>query len=131
MDDMADLVAEGRGKEYFDSFRATMTALQAAGAEAMATRRAANEDLGAQTRTMIPAAIGGAILIGGLLALVIASGIASGIRRIVVSMRRPIRALKLANLARLSADQSVVRMVKRASGLCRATEDKSTNTPGT
>ncbi|MEW2913868.1 CHASE3 domain-containing protein [Leisingera sp. JC11] len=87
MDDMADLVAEGRGKEYFDSFRATMAALQAAGTEAMASRRAANEELGAQTRTMIPAAIGGAILIGGILALLIASGIASGIRRIVVSMR--------------------------------------------
>ncbi|WP_264212199.1 CHASE3 domain-containing protein [Leisingera thetidis] len=87
MDDMADLVAEGRGKAYFDSFRATMTALQAAGAEAMASRRAANEALGARTRAMIPAAIGGAILIGGILALVIASGIASGIRQTVVSMR--------------------------------------------
>ncbi|MCB4458265.1 CHASE3 domain-containing protein [Leisingera sp. McT4-56] len=87
MDDMADLVAEGKGKEYFDRFRGTMTALQAAGAEAMAERRAANEALGAQTRTMIPAAIGGAILIGAVMAFLIASGIASGIRRIVVSMR--------------------------------------------
>ncbi|WP_424979938.1 CHASE3 domain-containing protein [Leisingera sp. S232] len=87
MDDMADLVAEGRGKEYFDSFRATMVTLQAAGAANMAERRAAGEELGAQTRTMILAAIGGAILIGGALAFVIATGIASGIRRIVVSMR--------------------------------------------
>ncbi|MBY6068019.1 CHASE3 domain-containing protein [Leisingera aquaemixtae] len=87
MDDMADLVAEGQGKAYFDSFRGTMAALQAAGTEAMAERRAANEALGAQTRTMIPAAIGGAILIGAVMAFLIASGIASGIRRIVVSMR--------------------------------------------
>ncbi|MBY6139486.1 CHASE3 domain-containing protein [Leisingera daeponensis] len=87
MDDMADLVAQGQGKEYFDRFRTTMAALQAAGAEAMAERRAANEEIAARTRMMIPAAIGAAILIGAGMALLIASGIASGIRRIVASMR--------------------------------------------
>ncbi|MBY6057198.1 CHASE3 domain-containing protein [Leisingera daeponensis] len=87
MDDMADLVAQGQGKEYFDRFRTTIAALQAAGAEAMAERRAANEEIAARTRMMIPAAIGAAILIGAGMALLIASGIASGIRRIVASMR--------------------------------------------
>ncbi|MFY0311916.1 methyl-accepting chemotaxis protein [Leisingera sp. D0M16] len=87
MDDMADRVAEGQGKAYFDSFRATMDSLQAKGAETMAARRAASDEIAAQTRMMIPAAIGAAILIGAVMALVTGSGIASGIRRIVVSMR--------------------------------------------
>ncbi|KIC20802.1 CHASE3 domain-containing protein, partial [Leisingera sp. ANG-Vp] len=87
MDDMADFVAEGRGKEFFDSFRVTMESLQAEVATAMAASQAANEETASQTRTMIPAAIAGAILIGAVLALVIGSGIAKGIRRIVASMR--------------------------------------------
>ncbi|UWQ75149.1 CHASE3 domain-containing protein [Leisingera sp. M658] len=87
MDDMADLVAQGQGKAYFDSFRATMETIEAKGAEAMAVRRAANEALAAQTRIMIPGAIAAAILIGAVMALVTGSGIASGLRRIVVSMR--------------------------------------------
>ncbi|UWQ46032.1 CHASE3 domain-containing protein [Leisingera aquaemixtae] len=87
MDDMADRVAEGQGKAYFDRFRETLASLQARGAETMAARRAASDEIAAQTRIMIPAAIGAAILIGAVMALVTSSGIASGIRRIVVSMR--------------------------------------------
>ncbi|WP_323775798.1 CHASE3 domain-containing protein [Leisingera sp.] len=87
MDDMADLVAQGQGKAYFDSFRATMASIEAKGAETMAARRAVNEALAAQTRIMIPGAIAAAILIGAVMALITGSGIASGLRRIVVSMR--------------------------------------------
>ncbi len=87
MDDMADFVAQGQGKAYFDSFRATMQSLKAQAMETKAARRAVSEEIAAQTRIMIPAAIAAAILIGAVMALVTGSGIAKGIRRIVVSMR--------------------------------------------
>ncbi|MDC0659856.1 methyl-accepting chemotaxis protein [Leisingera sp. SS27] len=87
MDDMADFVAEGRGKAFFDSFQSTMTKLRNEVSAAMAANQAANEEIAAQTRKMIPAAIVAAIIIGAAMALVTGSGIASGIQRIVVSMR--------------------------------------------
>ncbi|WP_409201581.1 methyl-accepting chemotaxis protein [Leisingera sp. S132] len=87
MDDMADFVAEGRGKAFFDSFQSTMAELRNEVSAAMAANQAANEEIAAQTRKMIPAAIVAAIIIGAAMALVTGSGIASGIQRIVVSMR--------------------------------------------
>ncbi|KIC13324.1 CHASE3 domain-containing protein, partial [Leisingera sp. ANG-Vp] len=53
MDDMADLVGEGRGKTYFDAFRQVMADFQAEEETLMAARREANEAISSQTRTML------------------------------------------------------------------------------
>ncbi|TLP61549.1 HAMP domain-containing protein [Parasedimentitalea maritima] len=87
MDDMADLVAEGRGKTYFDGFRGIMADFQAEEQGLMDTRRAASEQTSATTKTLIPSAIGVAIVIGAMLAFVIGSSIAKAIKNITVSMR--------------------------------------------
>ncbi|MVO18128.1 CHASE3 domain-containing protein [Parasedimentitalea huanghaiensis] len=87
MDDMADLVAEGRGKTYFDGFRGIMADFQAEEQGLMDTRRAASEQTSATTKTLIPSAIAVAIVIGAMLALVIGSSIAKAIKNITVSMR--------------------------------------------
>ncbi|KIC11733.1 chemotaxis protein [Leisingera sp. ANG-M1] len=87
MDDMADLVAEGRGKTYFDAFRAVMAGFQAEEEALMATRREANEAISAQTRTMLPVAIGVAVLIGAVLALAIGTSLAKAVQGITKAMR--------------------------------------------
>ncbi|MFW8635082.1 CHASE3 domain-containing protein [Cribrihabitans pelagius] len=87
MDDMADFVAEGRGKQYFDAFRAALGDFRNAEAALMAERQAENEKIASETRVMIPAAIGVAILIGAVMALVLGSSIASGVRSIAAAMR--------------------------------------------
>ncbi|KAE9628861.1 CHASE3 domain-containing protein [Parasedimentitalea maritima] len=87
MDDMADLVAEGRGKTYFDGFRGIMADFQAEEQGLMDTRRAASEQTSATTKTLIPSAIAVAIVIGAMLAFVIGSSIAKAIKNITVSMR--------------------------------------------
>ena len=64
MDDMADLVAEGRGKVFFDGFRAIMADFQADEQALMGARQASNDQISATTRTMIPGAIAFSIVIG-------------------------------------------------------------------
>ncbi|KIC11675.1 chemotaxis protein [Leisingera sp. ANG-M1] len=87
MDDMADLVAEGRGKTYFDAFRAVMAEFQAEEEALMVTRREANEAISAQTRTLLPVAIGAAVLFGSVLALAIGSSMASAVQSITKAMK--------------------------------------------
>ncbi|MFW8596244.1 CHASE3 domain-containing protein [Cribrihabitans neustonicus] len=87
MDDMADFVAEGRGKQYFDAFRAALGKFRSAEADLMADRRAEAQKISSETRMMIPAATGTAILIGAVMALVLGSSIASGVRSIAGAMR--------------------------------------------
>ncbi len=87
MDDMADLVGQGRGKTFFDGFRAIMADFQAEEQALMDSRRAANERTSEMTTTLIPAAIAMSIVIGAALAWFIGSSIANAVRTITVSMR--------------------------------------------
>ncbi|WIY27265.1 methyl-accepting chemotaxis protein [Parasedimentitalea psychrophila] len=87
MDDMADLVGQGRGKTYFDGFRAIMADFQAEEQALMDTRRASSEQVSAMTKTMIPSAIAVSIVIGAGLAWFIGSSIANAVRTITASMR--------------------------------------------
>ena len=86
MDDMADLVKEGRGKTYFDGFRAVMADFQAEEQVLMETRQAANEQTSASTKTMIPAAIAVALILGAALALWIGTNISNAVQTITVAM---------------------------------------------
>ncbi|WP_253279972.1 CHASE3 domain-containing protein [Phaeobacter sp. 11ANDIMAR09] len=87
MDDMADLVGEGRGKTYFDAFRQVMADFQTEEEALMVTRREANEAISTQTRTMLPVAIGMAVLIGSVLALVIGNSMAKAVQGITRAMQ--------------------------------------------
>ncbi|NRB20294.1 MAG: methyl-accepting chemotaxis protein, partial [Rhodobacteraceae bacterium] len=87
MDDMADLVGQGRGKSYFDGFRAIMADFQAEEQGLMDSRRASSEQISAMTKTMIPSAILVSIVIGAGLAWFIGSSIANAVRTITASMR--------------------------------------------
>jgi len=87
MDDMADLVAEGRGKVFFDGFRAIMADFQAEEQALMDERKASSDQISSSTRTMIPSAIAFSIVLGAAMAWFIGSSIASSVRRITVSMR--------------------------------------------
>ncbi len=87
MDDMADSVREGRGAQYFEEFSAIMAAARAEELALVQTRKAENQATAAATRTMIPAAIGLAIILGGAFALIIGSSLARAVNRITASMK--------------------------------------------
>lgn len=87
MDDMADMVAEGRGKTYFDRFRSVMAEFTAEEQALMTARSAANEAVSRQTRTLLPIAIGVAVLLGAIQALIIGGGISRAVRRTIGSMQ--------------------------------------------
>lgn len=87
MDDMADLVAEGRGKTYFDGFRAIMADFQAEEQALMDSRLALSAQTSQQTKTMVPTAIAVSIVIGGLLAWLIGSSMSRAVRSVTTSMR--------------------------------------------
>ncbi|WP_232281889.1 CHASE3 domain-containing protein [Roseobacter sp. SK209-2-6] len=87
MDDMADLVREGRGKQYFDEFRGLMTAFKAEEQTLMQERQAANIAISEQARNMIPIAIGTAILLGSIVAFLVGTSIARAVNKITVSMK--------------------------------------------
>ena len=87
MDDMADLVREGRGKQYFDEFTSVMAAFQAAETEVMIAREAKSTEISEMTRLMLPVSIGAAILLGGILAFVIGTSLARAVNRITVSIK--------------------------------------------
>lgn len=87
MDDMADLVREGRGAQYFAEFTAIMADFQAEELALMQARKAENQAIATTTRTMIPAAIVLAIVLGGALALIIGTSLARAVNRITVSMK--------------------------------------------
>ena len=88
MDDMADLIGEARGKQYFDKFRALMADFSGEEVGLMSVRQAANEETVSSTYLMIGGCIAIAVLIGAVLAWLIGNGIANPIKRMTEVMQR-------------------------------------------
>ncbi|MCT4656336.1 MAG: CHASE3 domain-containing protein [Cohaesibacter sp.] len=88
MDDMADLIAEARGKQYFDRFRQIMADFKAEEQALMEVRQASNVETVSSTFTLIMAFMGAAIIIGLALAWVTGRGIAGPIRTMTEGMRK-------------------------------------------
>ena len=87
MDDMADLIGEARGKQYFDRFREIMAAFTAEEAVLMDQRKASNESTVSTTFIVIGVCVGLAILMGLGLALLIGNGIARPIASMTHAMK--------------------------------------------
>ena len=87
MDDMADQVREGRGAVYFSRFTETMASFQAEQEALMQLRQEENREVSEFTQTIIPAAIGVAIVLGGMLALIIGTGLARAVNQVTRSMK--------------------------------------------
>ena len=88
MDDMADLIGEAQGKQFFDAFRATMAAFAAEETVLMNERRAANDATVSRTFVIIALCIGLAILIGVAMAWIIGNGIANPIQLMTAAMKK-------------------------------------------
>ena len=87
MDNMADLIGEARGKQYFDRFREIMAAFTAEEAVLMDQRKASNESTVSTTFIVIGVCVGLAILMGLGLALLIGNGIARPIASMTHAMK--------------------------------------------
>jgi methyl-accepting chemotaxis protein len=87
MDDMADLVREGRGELYFDRFTEAMASFQTEEEALMQMRQEENREISEFTQTIIPAAIGLAILLGGTFALIIGTSLARAVNQVTRSMK--------------------------------------------
>ena len=87
MDDMADLIAEARGKTYFDQFRKIMADFSAEEKGLIEARIASNEATVSTTYWMIGLCVALAIAIGTVLAWIVGSGIANPITRMTAAMR--------------------------------------------
>ncbi len=88
MNDLAELVGEGRGKQYFDKFRQLMADFAAEERALMVQRQEANANTVQSTYTMIIACIVLALAAGTALAWLIGNGIANPIGRMTVAMRK-------------------------------------------
>jgi methyl-accepting chemotaxis protein len=88
MDDMADLIGEARGKQYFDKFRSLMAAFSDEETGLMDTRRSANASKVSSTYIIIITCILVALAIGLGLALLIGNGIANPIKSITEVMQK-------------------------------------------
>ena len=88
MDDMADLIGEARGKQYFDAFRAVMVDFAAEENGLMAVRQASNESTVNNTYVIIGVGVAAAVFIGLLLAWLIGNGIANPIKLMTVVMQK-------------------------------------------
>lgn len=88
MDDMADLIAEAKGKAFFDQFRSVMDAFAAEEKRQMEARKAQNEETRTATRLAIIGGIGVAILLGGLFGLAIGNGITKPLNGMVGAIKR-------------------------------------------
>ena len=88
MDDMADLIGEARGKQYFDKFRGLMADFSGEEIGLMSVRQAANESTVSTTYIMIGGCIAIAVLIGAVLAWLIGNGIANPIKSMTEVMQR-------------------------------------------
>lgn len=88
MDDMADLVGEARGKQYFDRFRQLMAEFKAEEQALMEQRQASNVETEQTAFTVIISSIVGAIIIGLTIAWFIGGGIAGPIGRMTAAMRQ-------------------------------------------
>lgn len=86
MDDMADLVGEARGKEYFDKFRKIMADFAAEEEGLMELRMAANAETVDLSFTVIIAATTGAVVVGLILAWLIGGSIGGPIGRMTGAM---------------------------------------------
>ncbi|MGR3717760.1 MAG: CHASE3 domain-containing protein, partial [Thermohalobaculum sp.] len=86
MDDMADLVGEARGKQYFDKFRQIMTDFAAVETGLMDTRKADNEATVSTTFILIAVFSVAALVIGLLLAWLIGNAIARPMRKMTDSV---------------------------------------------
>jgi len=88
MDDMADLIGEARGKQYFDKFRQIMADFTGEEVDLMEVRKAANETTVSNTFILIGICIAGALAIGLVLAVLIGNAIANPIRHMTQTMQR-------------------------------------------
>lgn len=88
MDDMADLVGEARGKQYFDAFRGVMADFEAEERALMERRLAAKEETVGTTNMIVIAVTAFALLISGLLAWLIGAGIANPLNAMTAAMKR-------------------------------------------
>lgn len=79
MDDMAALVGEAKGKVYFDKFRALMAKFAAEEEGLMVARQEQNVETVNSAEMMLMVGMGAGIVLGGLMALFIGSGIANPI----------------------------------------------------
>lgn len=86
MDDMADLIAEERGKAFFDEFRAIMTAFEQEEQGLMAVRQANSEDTSDLANLLLWGCVGAGILVGGGFGLGIGNSIAKPIVDITQAM---------------------------------------------
>jgi methyl-accepting chemotaxis protein len=86
MDNMADLVSVGRGKTYFDAFRAKMSDFSVIERNLMQNRSADNLAISNETTKVLIWASFAAVLVGGLTALLIGGRIVSGVQRIGSAM---------------------------------------------
>lgn len=86
MDDMADLIGEQRGKQYFDAFRATMAEFRGVEEQLMAERRAASESTSSLALWLLWASAGIGIVLGGGAGWMIGNGVANPITRITKAM---------------------------------------------
>jgi methyl-accepting chemotaxis protein len=88
MDDMADLVGEARGKQYFDKFRQLMADFKAEEQQLMTQRQESNVSTVSWSFTLIIAFIVGAMIVGLGLAWFIGGSIGSPIGRMTAAMRK-------------------------------------------
>lgn len=88
MDDMADLVAEARGKVFFDQFRQIMADFQAEEAELMALRKAESDQTTGWAEFTIWSSAGVGAVIALVLAWLIGSTIATPVTKMTQAMRR-------------------------------------------
>lgn len=86
LDDMGRLVAEERGKHFFDQFRGLMNDFIAIEKTLRNERKKANIETSADTRNMILGAVVAAVVIGSAVALFIGSNIGNAVRAVTRSM---------------------------------------------
>jgi methyl-accepting chemotaxis protein len=88
MDDMADLIGEARGKQYFDAFRGIMGDFRAEEEGLMEVRQLGNEETVSMTFVIVAATVAIAVAIGLALAWLIGNGIAGPIGKMTAVMAR-------------------------------------------
>ena len=88
MDDIADIVGEARGKQYFDGFRELMAEFYAIEEGLMESRRAENQQTRGMTATSIAITSIVALLIGSAFAWLVGGNIGNSINLLTETMRR-------------------------------------------
>lgn len=87
MDDMADLVAEARGKVYFDKFREQISTFRGRESELMGKRQEDAAATSANTKTFIIAGTIGAAVFSTLVSLLLASSVVGPLKRIFAGLK--------------------------------------------